>query len=343
MNLQKITEILATEPAYRLKQVKRAVFVDLISNWSQVTNLALALREKLNAECSLVIDGQLVQGQADNNVQKAILILADGLKIETVLMRHKTGRQTVCVSSQVGCALACAFCATGQNGFKRNLSADEIVEQVLFFQRVLKKENCRVNNVVFMGMGEPLLNYDAVLAAIKTINDPLALGIGMRHISVSTVGIIENIKKLAAEDLQINLALSLHAPNDELRSKIMPINKKFALNEVLKVMDFYASQTNRRVMLEYIMIKDFNDQPEQAQELVGLIKKSFKAENQKLVFVNLIVYNPTGIFKPATDSVIKEFHDYLMQEGIDATIRFRFGNDINAACGQLVYGKNNLD
>ncbi|HOY56287.1 MAG TPA: 23S rRNA (adenine(2503)-C(2))-methyltransferase RlmN [bacterium] len=343
MNLKKINEILVAEPSYRLKQIKRAVFVDLITDWLEATNLTLALREKLNTECPLTIAGELIQGQADNNVQKAILTLADGLKIETVLMRHKTGRQTVCVSSQVGCALACTFCATGQNGFKRNLSADEIVEQVLFFQRVLKNENSKVNNVVFMGMGEPLLNYEAVLAAIKTINDPLALGIGMRHISVSTVGIVENIKKLATEDLQINLALSLHASNNELRSKIMPINKKFALAEVLKAMDFYAGQTNRRVMLEYIMIKDFNDQLEQARELVGLIRKSFKAENQKLVFVNLIAYNPTGIFEPAADGVIKNFHDYLMQEGIDATIRFRFGGDINAACGQLVYGKNNLD
>ncbi len=388
MDFKKIEELLAGEPKFRLKQTRRAVFKDLIESWERVSVLPVLLRQKLSDCCSLEIKAKVFVAK-DKKTAKAVLTLDDGLAVETVLMRHSSGavgsslspfhsnpvplrgtpgfvqnqprltnRNTVCVSSQVGCPLSCVFCATGQMGFKRNLTAWEIAEQVLFWARWLKynqynnlgarvaplsgaparsprpaecgaRDDNKINSAVFMGMGEPFLNYENVLAAIKILNDRDGLNIGARHISISTVGIVEGIDKLAQEPLQVNLAISLHAPDDQLRSRLMPINKKYPLVKILAAVNKYIFKTRRKVMFEYIMIKDINDSGECARRLA-------KIAGQPLCFVNLISYNPTGIFSPSSEERIKKFKKILEKKGVAATRRFRFGDDIQAACGQLI-------
>jgi 23S rRNA (adenine2503-C2)-methyltransferase len=228
----------------------------------------------------------------------------------------------------VGCPVGCLFCATGKLGFKRNLNSWEIIEQVLFFQRYLKSQNKQVTNIVFMGMGEPLLNFSEVQKAIKIINDTKGLNIGARHISISTVGVPGGISKLSQVPLQINLAVSLHAPNNELRSRLIPINKDYPLTTILKDAADYVKKTKRKVMFEYIMIKDVNDSDQNAHELVKLM-------NNYLYFVNLIRYNKTAVFQPSNGETIKRFKTILEQKGINITQRYHFGGEIKAACGQL--------
>ena len=327
MDLSQIKKVLAKEPEYRLKQVKRSLFKDLISDWSEASTLSLKLRQKLKQKCPLDIEAQTFLSK-DERTLKALLILKDGLKVESVLMRHSDKRNTVCVSSQIGCPLGCLFCATGKMGFQRNLEVAEIINQILFFARYLKKERQRVTNVVFMGMGEPFLNYDNVLSSIKILNDKDGLNLGARRFSISTVGIVEGIERLAKEKLEVNLAISLHAPSDKLRSQLMPVNKKYSISKVLKAVQHYVQKTRRRVMFEYIMIKGINDSDRQALKLAQLMKKP-------LFFVNLISYNPTGNFKPSLPQRIKKFKEILEKEGVAVTERYRFGDDIEAACGQL--------
>jgi len=347
MNLDKLEKIFEPEKSFRLKQVKQAIFRDLIENWDEATTLPLALREQLKKEAPLAIGAKIFKDQDGQSV-KALIALEDGLEIETVLMRHNN-RNTVCVSSQVGCPLGCTFCATGTMGFQRNLSASAIVEQVLFWARYLKKENkmarpakspttvgvgevefdrVKVNNIVFMGMGEPFLNYDNVFEAIKILNDDNLLGIGARHISISTAGIIEGIQRMAEDMPQINLAISLHASNDELRQKLMPINKKYSLAAIITAAKDYVAKTNRKLMFEYIMIRGVNDSREQARQLANLL-------DNRLFFVNLITYNPTGSFNPSEPAQIKKFKDILMKAGVQTLERYRFGQEIKGACGQL--------
>jgi 23S rRNA (adenine2503-C2)-methyltransferase len=334
MKLNLLKKILKDEPTYRLSQCQKAIFVDLIDDWQKAYNLPQNLREKLNQEYPLTIKGQIIQAD-DKYAIKALITLEDENKIETVLMKHKDKRNTVCVSSQVGCPLGCMFCATGQMGYKRNLLTGEIIQQVLFFSRVLKKENKKVTNIVFMGMGEPFLNYDNILSAINILNDKNYFNIGARHVSVSTIGIPEGIVKLANEKLQINLAISLHAPNDELRNQIIPLNKKYNIKAVLSAAKDYISQTNRQVMFEYIMIKDLNDQERHAKQLAELLAHL----PRKLYLINLILYNasdfPKKQFKPSTKKQIIIFKHVLGRNKINVTERFRLGRGIQAACGQL--------
>ncbi len=333
MNLEKLEKILADEPAYRTKQAREAVFSKLIENWEEASNLPSALREKLNQEVPLEIDFKKFIS-SDGATIKFLITLADGEKIESVLMRHE-GRNTVCVSSEVGCPLACAFCATGKMGFKRNLSVGEIVEQVLCSARLLKKEKQKVDNVVFMGMGEPFLNYENVLAAIKIINDQKGLGLGARHISISTAGIVEGIRKFTKESMQVNLAISLHAPNDKLRGEIMPVGKKYNIKKIMAAVGEYLEATSRKVMFEYLMIKNFNDRPEHARELAALLGQL----PRQLIFVNLILYNPTGDFLPSKKEDVIKFKEILVRAGIFTTERYRFGRGVKGACGQLAGGK----
>ncbi len=328
MNISVLNQLLETEQSFRLKQIKKAFFLDLIDNWNQVTTLPKYLREKLNVNCPLDIQAKIF-GSFSSESQKILLNLIDNLKVEAVLMRHGAGRNTVCVSSQVGCQLACSFCATGQMGFKRNLKAPEIIEQVLFFARLLKKENKKVTNVVFMGMGEPFLNYQEVIEAIKILNDKDGFNLGARHISVSTVGIPDKIRAFADLKLQVNLALSLHGANDQKRSSLIPLNKKYSLKEVMPAIDYYIKKTHRQVMIEYLMIRGVNDAPVDAHDLVSLLR------TRLLCLVNLISYNPTGIFQKSQPEVIKKFKHILLTNRIKVTERYRFGDDINAACGQL--------
>lgn len=369
MDLNKLEKILEKEPAFRLKQVKKAVFRDLIEGWSEISTLPKNLREQLTKECPIneLIEEKTLTSKTepqakvekrfisstDNQTIKALFkLVEDGCRVESVLMRHgstsspQAFRITVCVSSQVGCSVGCEFCATGQQGFKRNLSSGEITDQVLFFARLLKKTKdkvgdevatssspfavARVTNVVFMGMGEPFLNYDNVLEAIKILNDKDGFNLGARHISISTAGIIEGIKKLSDEKIQVNLAISLHAPNDELRTKLMPINKIYPIEKVLAAVDDYIKKTNRKVMFEYLMIDKVNDSEKEAEELVKIMKKP-------LYFLNLISFNPVShsTFKPSSGSKIKEFREILEKGGVSVTQRHRFGREIQAACGQL--------
>lgn len=312
---------------YRDKQINHAIYKELIDSWDQATSLPQKLREDLTNNNPLFINAKLFDSK-DQRTKKALITYADGNSVETVLMSYQ-GRNSICVSSQIGCPMGCKFCQTGKMGLIRNLTSKEIVDQVLFFARYLKKSSINIDNVVFMGMGEPLLNYENVMSAIRILNDKDKLNIGARHISVSTCGIINGIEKLAKENIQINLALSLHAPNDKLRSSIMPINEKQPLLKVMEAIEAYIKKTNRKVMFEYIMIDNVNDTEENAKELVELLK------NNILFMVNLIPYNPTGIFKPSSKLKIQNFKDYLFKNGIRATQRFSFGQDINAACGQL--------
>lgn len=330
MNLNKLYNELKKEPRFRLKQAMRAIFINLINDWEEATSLPINFRNKLNENCPLDIKYELLESR-DKNSLKALVTLEDGLKIESVLLKHNDNRNTVCVSSQVGCPLACEFCLTGKSGFKRNLSYGEIVEQVLLFSRLMKKENKKINNVVFMGMGEPFLNYENVIKAVKEINNKDGLNIASRHISISTIGITEGIKKFSNEKEQINLALSLHAPNDKKRIKIIPSAKKYKLNKIISSVSEYIIKTGRRVMIEYLMIKDFNDTTKDAAELSELLRSL----NSNLFFINLIKYNRTGVYLPPTSENILEFKKVLKKNKINVTERFRFGDDISAACGQL--------
>lgn len=327
MIFSKLNNILKSEPPFRIKQAKKIIFQDFAENWNDASTLPKNLRERLEIEFPLSINGKLFVSHGKDTV-KALITLKDGEKVESVLMRHNDGRNTVCLSSQAGCPLACEFCATGKMGFKRDLAADEIITQLLFFERYLKKDNQKITNVVFMGMGEPFLNYDNVLSAIRTMNDKEAFNIGARHISISTVGITEGIEKLAKEKLQVNLAISLHAPNDELRSKIMPINKKYPVLKILTAVRKYINATKRKVMFEYIMIDGVNDGEKEAQELSMIMR-------HRLYMVNLISYNPTGTFKPSKGETIKRFKEILLKNAVSVTQRYKFGAGIDAACGQL--------
>ena len=338
MDLSNLEKVLENEPKYRLKQAKEAVFKNYISDWSEATFFAKDLRDKLNEECPLSIDADVLVSKKEDSV-KARITLRDKFQIESVLMRHSDGRNTVCVSSQVGCPLGCLFCATGKMGFKKNLTSEEIVEQVLFFDRYLQKlarQNAAafvgVTNITFMGMGEPFLNYNNVWEAVKIFNDAKHFNIGVRSISISTAGIIDGIKKLSDESLHVNLAISLHAPTDKLRRELMPIDKKFPLEEVLKAIDEYIEKTNRKVMFEYVLIDGVNDTDECAKQLAKIM-------NKKLHMVNLILYNETGVYKASTTERVEAFKEILNRAKIHFTQRYRFGDDIQAACGQFATNK----
>lgn len=326
IDLDKIYSVLLNEPKYRLAQVDKLIFQDFISDWGEANFLPASLRQTLNEKAPLSFINKTTTS-GDAKTVKALLTLDDGLKVETVLMRFQE-RNTVCVSSQVGCPLGCLFCATGQMEFKRNLSVSEIIGQVLFFAQLLKKENQKITNVVFMGMGEPFLNYENIITSIKILNNPGKMGLGARRFSISTAGIVEEIKKLAEEKLEINLAISLHAPNDKIRSKLMPISQKYSLTELMKAVEGYVKKTKRKVMFEYVMLDGINDSEMEAKGLAKLL-------NKPLYHLNLIQYNETCSFNPSTSAKVIAFKKVLEKEGVSFTERYRFGTEINAACGQL--------
>src|SRR4030042_4459060 len=340
MDLEKLKEILKNEKPYRLKQAEKAVYRDHVGDWSTVSSLPALLRDKLTQSCLISFDYKSIASQSKGTL-KSLIKLNDGLAVETVLLQHAQGRNTVCVSSQVGCPLNCLFCKTGKIGYKRNLTAYEIAEQVLFFSYYLKKKNAHNNarksshitNVVFMGMGEPFLNYDNVMGVVRILNDKDKFNIGARKISISTCGIPQNIEKLSKENLQVNLAISLSAPNNELRSKLMPINEKYPIEAVIDAAKKYITRTNRRVMFEYVLIDKFNESGEAARELTVILKGL-------LCFVNLIPFNGKGALKAPSKEKIGLFKSILKKSGISVTERYKFGQDINAACGQLLYNSD---
>lgn len=325
MNLTKLDLLLANEPAFRKRQINKLIFQDLIDDWQAGTTLPKTLRETLAREVPLAIKAQ--EFTSRDGTVKGLITLDDGLKIEAVLMRFKD-RNTVCVSCQVGCSLGCLFCATGQMGFKRNLIMGEIVAQVLYFARRLKKGGARVTNIVFMGMGEPFLNYDNVVQSIKVLNNGEMFGLGARHIAVSTIGIVEGIEKFAREGWEVNLAISLHAANDTLRSKLMPINQKYPIAMVMAAVRSYLRKTHRKVMFEYLLLDGVNDSEQDALDLCRLL-------GNPIFHLNLIQYNPTGKFKSSSKERVAEFKKILTVSRVSFTERYRFGADIKAACGQL--------
>jgi len=326
MRIKDIQKALQEEKPYRFKQAKEAVYHQYISSWDEATGLSKFLRAKLKEVAPLEIRGELT-GSLDGKTSKALISFGSD-RVETVLMRHPD-RNTVCVSSQVGCAMGCQYCRTGQIGLKRDLVADEIVGQVLFFARLLKRENKQVTNVVFMGMGEPLANYSEVMQAVRVLNQEM--GIGARRISVSTVGLSERIKDLAREPEQINLAVSLNAPDDALRSRLMPVNRAHSIKNLMAALREYIDKTHRKVMIEYIMLKGVNDDTTQAHALAELLERKLKSH----YVVNLISYNPTETFAPSDEQTIKKFADTLKRHDVPIVQRYKFGRDIKAACGQL--------
>lgn len=293
-----------------------------IDNWS---NFKKEIREKIKSDFDINFI-KIVKKEEDNLTKKYLFELSDNNHVEAVLMEHDYGL-SVCVSSQVGCNMSCSFCESGRLKKVRNLETYEMVEQILLIEKDINK---RISSVVIMGIGEPLDNYDNVLEFIKIINDDKGLAIGARHITLSTCGLIPKIKELMNVPLQINLAISLHASNNELRSKIMPINKVYSLSQLMTTVDEYIEHTNRRITIEYVMLNNVNDNEENALELIKLLK-------HKNVYVNLIPYNETShiIYKKSPKEKILKFYDILKKGGINVTIRKEFGSKISAACGQL--------
>ncbi len=317
---------------YRLEQIYRAAAKELAKDVADVTPLPKELRTQLQ-EAGFPFDSiapVLVQRSGDRQTSKGLFRLADGAEVEAVLMEHHGDRNTVCISSQAGCAFACAFCSTGQAGFTRNLEATEIFDQARYFARELAAKGKRITNIVFMGMGEPFHNYDAVMDAVALLHDPHGLGLGHRHITISTVGLVDKIDRFADEHLQVNLAISLHAPNDEIRSSMMPVNRKFSLRELLAACEHYVRKTKRKIFFEYVMLRGVNDSDENARELARRMAGH-------LYHVNLIPYNttPGASYAGSEQERIWRFASILEAAGVPATVRQNMGRDIAAACGQL--------
>lgn len=318
-------------PAFRAKQLWEWLYTHKAATFDQMTNLPKTLRETLAAQATVgVLEPVEEIYSTDGQTVKRLFKLPDGQLIESVLMEYDDGRRTACISTQAGCAMGCVFCATGQMGFVRHLSHGEIVEQAVHFARLLEAEGERLSNIVLMGMGEPLHNYDNTLKAIRLMIDPAGLGIGQRHITLSTVGLVPAINKLAQEDLQIGLAISLHAANDKARDKMLPINKRYPVAELIASVKNYIRVTGRRVTFEWALIQGQNDNPEQGHELGELLFGM-------MTHVNLIPLNPTGGFngKPSDPARVKAFQDALSIHGVTSTVRVRRGIDIQAGCGQL--------
>ena len=352
------------QPRYRAGQVWDWVYKKLAAGPAEMTNLPKDLRERLAVETVVdPLERVYEQRSSDRQTIKWLFRLRDGLTIETVLMLYDDvsgaarDRRTVCISTQAGCAMGCVFSATGQAGLARNLSSGEIVAQVLAAARWLRgsgdligsekpfdrpragsvRSEEKLTNVVVMGMGEPMANYDHTWQALRTITDPDAFGLGARHITLSTVGLPQGIRRMAAEPLQINLAVSLHAPNDGLRARLAPINHRYPIREVLDAVREYIAATNRRVTFEYALMDRINDTPALARELLALLKPLRSQAGGAMCHVNLIPLNPVAEspYQPSAPAHAAAFQALLEQSGIPATLRMRRGIDIDAGCGQL--------
>jgi len=328
------------EPTFRAKQIWGWLYVRFAAEIDDMSDLSKSLREKLKEKFVLRrLTPKAQQESTDGWTRKWLFELPDGAEIETVVMEYEGERRTACISSQAGCAMDCSFCATGQMGFMRNLRAGEIVEQVVFVSRVLAQSKESLTNIVYMGMGEPFANFNNVMESVTRLTDPDGLNIGQRKITISTVGLVPGMAKFAAADTQVNLAVSLHAATDELRSRLVPINKSFALKDVAKAIREYITKTNRRVSLEWALIDGVNDTEAQALALVEFIRQSYDPaeEGRNMIHVNMIPLNPTGGFRGRAAHRVQahKFSEFLTAEGIPNTIRARRGIDIAAGCGQL--------
>ena len=313
------------EKKFKARQIYDWLYIKKVYDFKLMTNIKKDLQDKLYNEFSNeFIKIKTVQRSELTN--KYLFELLDGNYIEAVLMRHDYG-VSVCVSSQVGCNMGCKFCESGRLKKVRNLEAYEIVQQIILIEEDI---NERIDSVVIMGIGEPFDNYDNIMNFIRIINNPFGINIGARHITVSTCGLIPKIKQFMNEELQVNLAISLHAPNDEIRNRIMPVNKAYSISDLIDSLKDYIAKTNRRVTIEYVMLNSVNDSEYNAQELAKLLRGMN-------VYVNLIPYNETSHieFKKSNKDTIMKFYDTLKQNGINVTIRREFGGKIDAACGQL--------
>ena len=338
------------EKPYRAEQLWRSIYKECNLDFSEITTLSKNFRNFLSTKFRIgTLEKKIHINSIDSSTTKLLFGLNDGELIESVLMRYtsdygKKGRKTACISTQAGCALGCTFCATGQQGFRRNLTSGEIIEQVLQLQKIALKEDLLeveqgkrkkgeiqgITNIVYMGMGEPLANYKNTIKSVKNVIDNSGINIGSRHITISTVGLVPKIKKLSKEKLQINLAISLHAPDNKTRSETMPVNKRFPIEELIDVCHYYVEQTNRRIFFEYILLEDQNDSISNAEKLGELL-------NGLHCHVNLIPVNPTtnGVYGRTDDNANRLFQGVLKRFGIPSTIRVEKGIDINAGCGQL--------
>ena len=334
-------------PKYRARQLFKWIYKKETSSFYEMTDLPKEQRAIFDAVASISIPRVLKQRVSRDGTRKFAMELEDRKKIETVVIPHNAGkhsRYTLCISTQVGCPIGCLFCATGQSGFQRNLRFYEIVGQVLgskkeLQKRLKKEDDDLITNIVYMGMGEPFLNYEATLKSIHIINDPQGINIGQRHITISTCGEVKGIKQLARENLQVTLAISLHAANDHLRDRLIPLNKKYPLKQLISAVQEYIAATNRRVTFEYVLLDGVNDSQEDARDLMKLVKPL-------LANINLIPYNSvSGLdFNPPGPDKTWQFYNWLVQGGLNVTLREEKGADIEAACGQLVMrksGKNN--
>ncbi len=314
------------EKPYRAEQIFQWIFKENVTSFDDMTNLSKELRDKLKENFDLHVFNIITKQESKDGTKKYLFDVLDGNAIESVLMEYKHGK-TICVSTQIGCKMGCKFCASTGVPFIRNLTAGEIVEQLLAIER---DENIKISNLVFMGIGEPLDNYDNVMQAIKLLNNQKGINMGARHISLSTSGLVPKIYKLADENLQCTLSISLHAASDEKRSSMMPVNDVYNIEKLMEACKYYIEKTNRRISFEYALAKENNDNLDDAKELVKLLKGI-------LCHVNLIPINKieNGKFAKSTNENIIKFRDYLNSKGIVATIRRELGSDIDAACGQL--------
>jgi len=354
LNTDQLTNLLKewNEPTYRVKQIWQGLYQHLYNSPEQFSNLPKALREKMGTHLTFSpFTVKTYLDSSDGFTRKTLFELPDKNLIEAVLMRYgdpadnpqitaaapnsenmrgAKNRRTLCISTQAGCAMGCVFCATGQMGFKRHLTSGEIVAQVMYYARMLKDVNESVTNIVFMGMGEPFHNYDNTMEAIDRLNDPDGYNFGARRFTISTVGLVPQIRRFADEKRQVNLAISLHAADDEERLAIMPVNKRYKIDDVIKACRYYVEQTGRRVTFEWALISGVNDTPEVAKKLATRLKGL-------MCHVNAIPLNPTAGYEGrATDrqrAIV--FKETLEQAGIPCTIRMRRGIDIQAGCGQL--------
>ncbi|MCE2983108.1 MAG: 23S rRNA (adenine(2503)-C(2))-methyltransferase RlmN [Parachlamydia sp.] len=325
------------EREFHAKQIFNWIFQKGVLSWDEMSNLGVTLRQKLSKEIRLpVLEFVKSTASNDNETVKFLWRLKDGNLVESVLILSGS-RRTVCVSSQVGCPAKCSFCASGQQGFFRNLRPTEIIEQVLQTNKWLAPKGEKVTHVVYMGMGEPLKNYESVMTSIRVLTHPDFCNISQRRITVSTVGVVEGIKRLSQEGLKVNLVLSLHAPNQHIRKKIIPYARKYPLEDILAAMDEYAQKTKRDITYEYTLLAGINDHPDHAHELAHLLKG-------KQCTVNLIPYNPVGNLrlKRPDKKTIKQFRAVLFGSNIVNTCRYTKGDDISAACGQLAMQERGL-
>lgn len=332
LSLAELSEKLKSwdEPNYRSAQIWNGLYRSLWSQWEDFTTLSSALRDSLAELYTFThLEPSARQQSQDGETIKTLFHLPDKQAVEAVLMGYHK-RRTLCISTQAGCAMGCVFCATGQMGFRRNLSGGEIVEQVMYYARILGAKDEQVTNIVFMGMGEPFHNYDATMSAIDLLNQPDGYNFGARRFTISTVGIVPAIRRFTRERRQVNLAISLHAANDELRSSMLPINKKYPLAELVDACRDYVAHTGRRITFEWALIYGTNDTTEHAMQLVHLL-------GDLLCHVNVIPLNPTRRYsgKSASRERVIEFKNALERHRISCTVRTRRGIDIQAGCGQL--------